>query len=51
MSEPTPAELLETVLRKVLTEPDLSQEDREALERAVFIAKTLQKKGKKGARP
>ena len=44
MSEPTPAELLETVRKKVLSEPNLPQEDREALERAVFIAKSLQKK-------
>jgi hypothetical protein len=44
MSEPTPTQLLETVLKAVLRDHDLTPEDREALEKAVFIAKALQKK-------
>ena len=44
--DPTAAELLESVLVRVLKEAKLTKGDREALEKAVFIARTLQKKGK-----
>ena len=47
MTEPTAAALLETVLKTVLHDHELTPEDREALERAVFIARNLQKKPKK----
>ena len=42
----TPAELLERVLVRVLKETKLPHGDREALEKAVFIARAIQKKGK-----
>lgn len=50
MSEPLPAELLETVLKTVLKEPSLTLEDREVLEKAVQIARTLKKKTKEPSR-
>lgn len=45
-----PAVLLEEVLQKILHDSTLTPEDRAALEKAVFIARKLQRKPQGGGR-
>ena len=45
-----PAVLLEEVLQKVLHDSTITPEDRAALEKAVFIARKLQRKPQGGGR-
>ena len=42
---PSSAELLEAVLQRTLSKPNLTREDREALEQAVFVTRTLPQVG------
>ena len=42
---PSSVELLEAVLQRTLSKPNLTKEDREALEQAVFVTRTLPQVG------